>query len=124
MSDDQMTVTFSSSSGISNQWLSVVAETYFTSGVHSFELKINHCASNWLFVGVAGKNWKGWLDNSNGMYFIPLSLFLTLTHTYPQVIWVMALTAGHTVVPQGGVRRPICSIRPMALPTKAATSLR
>lgn len=47
-------------------WQSVVAEGWLTSGVHTFEIKIDQNVSKWIFIGVATRAWKGYTDPTNG----------------------------------------------------------
>jgi len=50
----------------SGTWLSVCADAWFSRGVHTFEVIIDKNKSNWIFIGVAARSWKGYSDQSAG----------------------------------------------------------
>jgi len=52
--------------GSTSTWQSVIGCNFFNGGVHSWDIKVENNLSNWLFIGVANKSWRGYLDQSSG----------------------------------------------------------
>eukprot|EP00027_Filamoeba_sp_ATCC50430_P015101 CAMPEP_0168576342 /NCGR_PEP_ID=MMETSP0413-20121227/20187_1 /TAXON_ID=136452 /ORGANISM="Filamoeba nolandi, Strain NC-AS-23-1" /LENGTH=474 /DNA_ID=CAMNT_0008609993 /DNA_START=79 /DNA_END=1503 /DNA_ORIENTATION=- len=52
--------------GGQSTWQSITAAEYYTTGVHTWSFKIISNVSNWMFIGIATKDWSGWTDQSSG----------------------------------------------------------
>jgi len=52
--------------GQTSTWQSIGGTEYYSSGVHTWHIRIDSNISKWLFIGVVTKAWAGYNDQSNG----------------------------------------------------------
>jgi len=52
--------------GSNSTWLSATGDEFYSSGMYSWQIKIDSNLSSWIFIGVVAKTWSGYSNISSG----------------------------------------------------------